>query len=82
MSLCNNITRVHQADPVLCVGKIGDDPIATWKSKIEWDSENPSLQGFESNRRCTDGAQVDNIPRNHNVGPPREDSKSNERPSV
>ena len=38
-----------------------------------------SLQGYESNRRQADGVRVDNIPRNHNVGPPREDSKSNER---
>ena len=38
-----------------------------------------SLQGYESNRRNADGVRVENIPRNHNVGPPREDSKSNER---
>ena len=28
------------SDSVLCVGKMGDDPIATWKSKIKWYSEN------------------------------------------
>ena len=27
------------SDSVLCVGKMGDDPIATWKSKIKWYSE-------------------------------------------
>ena len=41
-----------------------------------------SLQGYESNRRHADGVRVENLPRNHNVGPPREDSKSNERPTV
>ena len=40
------------------------------------------LQGYESNRRHADGVRVENIPRNHNVGPPREDSKSNERITV
>ena len=38
-----------------------------------------SLQRDELNRRHADGVRVDNIPRNHNVKPPREDSKSNER---
>ena len=28
------------SDTVLCVGKVEDDPVATWKSKIEWYSEN------------------------------------------
>ena len=28
------------SDSVLCVGTMGDDPIATWKSKIKWYSEN------------------------------------------
>ena len=41
-----------------------------------------SLQGFQSNRRYADGVRVENIPRSHNVGPPREDSKSDERPTV
>ena len=41
-----------------------------------------SLQGYESNRWYADGVRVENIPRNPNVGPPREDSKSNERPAV
>ena len=40
-----------------------------------------SLQGYESNRRHADGVRVENIPRNHNVGLPREDSKSYERPT-
>ena len=41
-----------------------------------------SLQRYESNRRHADGVRVENIHKNHNVGPPREDSKSNERPTV
>ena len=28
------------SDSALCVGKMGDDPIATWKSKIKGYSEN------------------------------------------
>ena len=28
------------SDSVLCVGKVGDDPIATWNSKLKWYSEN------------------------------------------
>ena len=34
-----------------------------------------SLQGYESNRWNADGVRVEKIPRNHGVGPPREDSK-------
>ena len=34
-----------------------------------------SLQGYESNRRHAGGVRVENIPRNRNVGPPREDSQ-------
>ena len=40
------------------------------------------LQRDESNRRHADGVRVENIPRNHDVRPPREDLKSNERPTV
>ena len=28
------------SDSVLCLGKMGDDPIESWKSKIQWNSEN------------------------------------------
>ena len=41
-----------------------------------------SLQGTESHRRHAEGVRVDNIHRNHDVGPPREDSRSDERPTV
>ena len=41
-----------------------------------------SLQGYEANRRHARGIRVENIHRNHNVGPPRQDSKSNDRPTV
>ena len=41
-----------------------------------------SLQGYESNRWYADGVRVETIPRNHDVGPPREDSKYDERPTV
>ena len=44
--LCEKAYRITNAkvyvssDSVLCVGKMGDDPIATWKNKIKWYSEN------------------------------------------
>ena len=44
--LCGKAYRITNAktyvfsDSVLCVGKMEDDPIATWKSKIKWYSEN------------------------------------------
>ena len=41
-----------------------------------------SLQRYESNRWYTDGVQVENIPKNHNVGPPRGESTSNDRLTV
>ena len=31
-------------DSVLCVGKMGDDPIAAWKNEIKWYSENNHLK--------------------------------------
>ena len=40
-----------------------------------------SLQGTESHRRYADGVRVQNIPRIHEVGPPREDLRSDERPA-
>ena len=85
--LCEKAYRITNAktyvfsDSVLCVGKMGDDPVATWKSKIKWYSENNHLKD-ESNRRHADGVRVANILRSHGVGPPREDSKSNERLTV
>ena len=80
--LCEKAYQITNAkayvfsDSVLWVGKMGEDPIATWKIKIKWHPET-SLQGYESNRWYADGVPVEKIPRNHNVGPPREDSKSN-----
>ena len=40
------------------------------------------LQRDESNRWNADGVRVENIPRNHSVGPPREDSKITDRSTV
>ena len=61
---------------------MGDDPIATWKKENSMVFGKQSLQGYESNRRNADGVRVENIPGNHDVGPPRKDSKSDERPTV
>ena len=44
--LCEKASRITNAttyvfsDSVHCVGKVGDDPIVTWKRKINWYSEN------------------------------------------
>ena len=67
------------SDSVLCLGRMRGDPIESWKKQIHWYSENNHFKEMESNRWHADGVQVENIHRNHNVGPPREDSKSNER---
>ena len=41
LSLSNHHCQSYVfSDSVLCVGKMGNDPIATWKSKIKWYSEN------------------------------------------
>ena len=85
--LCEKACQITNAkafvfsDSVFCVGKMGDDPIATWKSKNKMVFGKQSLQGYESNRLYADGVRVDNITRNQHAGP-REDSKSNERPTV
>ena len=53
--LCSRAHQITNAkthvfsDSVLCVGKMGDDPIATWKAN-EMVFGKQSLQGFESNR--------------------------------
>ena len=59
------------------LGKMGDDPIAAWKDKIKWYSENNHVKDMYR----IDGIRVENIPRIHDVGPLREDSKSNDRPT-
>ena len=62
------------SDSVLCVGKISS--YATWKSKFKWCSENNHFNDMnQSNRWTVDGVRVENIPGNHSVGIPREDSK-------
>ena len=84
--LCEKAYQITSAkayvfsDSVLCVEKLGDDLIPTWKSQIEWYSENNHFK--DMNRIDADGVPVEKIPRNHDVGPPREDSKSNERLTV
>ena len=65
------------AASVIYFGKIGDDPIESWKRQIQWYSEKQPLQRDESHRRHAGGVRVQNIPRNHNVGPHRADSLTN-----
>ena len=62
--------EVFHSEPMDQRESYGDYPIAAGAQ---------SLQRNESNRRQPDGVRVENIPRNHNVGPPPADSKSNER---
>ena len=48
--LCEKAYQITNAkvyvfsDSVLCVAKMGDDPIATWKSKIKWYLENKHVK--------------------------------------
>ena len=36
-----SIAKVYVfSDSVLCLGKMGDDPVESWKSKIQWYSDN------------------------------------------
>ena len=57
--LCRRAYRITNAkaydfsDSVLCVGKMGDDPIATWKSKIKW---------YLENNRFKDMNRIDGMP--------------------
>ena len=70
------------SDSVLCVVKNGIWSCCNREEKILMVFGKQSLQGYESNRWYTDGVQVENIPKNHIVGPPREDSSSNDRLTV
>ena len=64
------ITTVYVfSDSVLCVGEMEDDPNAAWKKKMKVFAE----QGIESHRWHGDRGRVQNIPRIHYVGHPRED---------
>ena len=84
--LCEKAYRFTNAktyvfsDSVLCVGRMRDDRFANWKRQISLVFGKHSLQRDESNRWNADGVRVENIP--HSVGPPREDSKTNERSTV
>ena len=65
-------------DSVLCVGKNEKRSCCNLEEPNKMVFGKQSLQGHESNRWYVDGVRVENIPRNHNVGHPREDSKPNE----
>ena len=67
------------SDSVLCMATMGDDPIATWKSKIKWYSENNHFKGTNRIDGMPTEFEWKIFPRNHCVGPLREDSKSNDR---
>ena len=74
-SLCSKAYQITNAkayvfsDSVLCVGKW--ETILLQLGRVIMVFGKQSLQGYESNRRYADRARVDNVPKNHNVGPPR-----------
>ena len=79
--ITNAKTYVFSAS-VLCVGKMGDDPVATWKSKIEWYSENNHFKDMN---------RIDGMPTEFEckifrgittLGLLEKIQKSNERPTV
>ena len=35
------------SDSVLCVGKVGNDPVESWKTQIQWYSENHYFQEMD-----------------------------------
>ena len=70
------------ADSVLCLGSMRDEPIEAWKNKNKMVFGKSLSQRSESHRRQPDGVRVENIPRIHNVEPPRGDSKTNDRITV
>ena len=80
--ITNSKTYVF-TDSVLCVVKMGDDSIATWKSKTEWYSENDHFKDMNRiDGMPTEFEWNNEFPRNHSVGPPREDSKITDRSTV
>ena len=86
--LCSKAYQITNAkaylfsDSALCGEKLEMILLQQLEESNEMVFGKQSLQGYESNRWYADRVPVENIPRNHNVGPPREDSKSNETYSV
>ena len=74
--LFTNAKTYVSSDSVLCVGKMGDDPIASWKKANSMVFGKQSLQRDESIRRNADGVRVENIPGNHSVRPSRKNLKN------
>ena len=85
--LCSQAYQVTNAkacvfsDSVLCVGKMGYDPIATWKSKIKWYSENNHFKDMNRIDGMSTEFEWIIFPGITTFGSTREDSKSNERPT-
>ena len=71
-SLCETACRFTNAktyvfsDSVLCGWKVGYDPTANWKSKING-FRKQSFRRDESNRWNADGVRVETVPKNHSV---------------
>ena len=71
------------SDSVLGVGKMGDDPTATWKSKIKWYSENNHFKDMNRIDGMPTEFEWTIFPGITTLGLLEKiDSKSNERPTV
>ena len=58
------------SDSVFCLGRMGPDPVESWKNQIQWYSEND----YFSEWRGTYGLRVANYPRIHDSENPQWDS--------
>ena len=58
-SICHCQSPRLLSDSVLCLGKMGDDPVESWKSKIQWYSGQQLFQRFESNWWTIYGIRVE-----------------------
>ena len=85
--LCSRANRINAktyvfSDSGAPCGKNGRCSYCNLEEQNQMVFGKQSLQGYESNRRYADGVREENIPRNHSVGPSREDSKINDRTAV
>ena len=73
--LCDRIHQISNAktydfaDSVLCLGGIKENPNEAWKEKIKWYFESNHLKDLT--RIDGEPVGVENIPRVHNIWPPR-----------
>ena len=61
------------SDPVLCMGRISENPVKAWKEKIKLVYEFIPMSRIGSNRRGADGVRVEYFPRIHYIADSRRD---------